>query len=75
MKAAALTALLLFAGCAEQIRASQRSQCHSYGFIERTQAFANCMMQADLQRRQAWATAWAPAPVVYVAPPIPVYRP
>lgn len=52
---AALTALVL-AGCsttAEERRVRDQQTCRGYGFVEGSEAFANCMMQLDLDRRAA----------------------
>ncbi|MDI7861395.1 hypothetical protein MRS76_05460 [Rhizobiaceae bacterium n13] len=35
----------------EQRRAADEAQCRSYGFKPRTEAFANCLMRIDLERR------------------------
>ena len=39
----------------EQIAAEQSNRCSSYGFTPGTDAFANCMMQTDLQQRSVAA--------------------
>ncbi|WP_196257933.1 hypothetical protein [Pelagibacterium limicola] len=52
---AALAAIVL-AGCtvsAEERRIRDQQTCRGYGFVEGSEAFANCMMQLDLDRRAA----------------------
>jgi len=39
----------------EEIAATDRRTCVGYGFAEGTDAFANCMMQADQNRQRAAA--------------------
>ncbi len=45
----------LLAGCVtmtpEQRRAADEQTCRSYGFKPKTDAFANCLMRIDLDRR------------------------
>lgn len=57
--AAALGTISMLAGCAspEEIAAKDRQTCSGYGFAVGTDAFANCMMHADLRRQQA-AAEW-----------------
>ena len=42
-------------GCATQLHQRDQLACSGYGFQPGTEAFANCMMQRDLVRRDMWA--------------------
>ncbi|RIX79064.1 hypothetical protein [Acidovorax cavernicola] len=50
--AASIVAPLLMVACAspEEIKAADKRTCAGYGFAEGSDAFANCMMQADQHR-------------------------
>ena len=67
----------LLAGCVtmtpEQRRAADEQTCRSYGFKARTDAFANCLMRLDLDRR-ADRRAWQNRVDFYDAPMV-IYRP
>jgi hypothetical protein len=71
-----ISAFVLLAGCASPGE-REAAACHSYGFTPGTDAFANCMQQADMQRRQMLGNylmmrAAQPAPQVqYVPMPVP----
>ncbi|WP_183647465.1 hypothetical protein [Brucella daejeonensis] len=76
-----LGAMGFFAGCTtmtpEQRRAADEQTCRSYGFKARTDAFANCLMRLDLDRR-ADRRAWQNQMDFYDRPMViyrPVYRP
>lgn len=49
---ASMAVSLLLAACAspEEIKAADKRTCAGYGFAEGSDAFANCMMQADQHR-------------------------
>lgn len=71
----------LLTGCVtmtpEQRRAADEQTCQSYGFKPRTDAFANCLMRLDLDRR-ADRRVWQNQVDFYDAPMViyrPVYRP
>jgi hypothetical protein len=53
---AALTcgATVLLAGCAtpQEVKAADRERCAGFGFAAGSDAFANCMMQADTARQR-----------------------
>ncbi|MEN5247591.1 hypothetical protein [Brucella pseudintermedia] len=67
----------LLAGCVtmtpEQRRAADEQTCRGYGFKARTDAFANCLMRLDLDRR-ADRRAWQNQVDFYNAPMV-IYRP
>jgi hypothetical protein len=44
----------VLAACAspEEIAASDRRTCAGYGFAQGTEAFSNCMMEADMNRKR-----------------------
>lgn len=67
----------LLAGCVtmtpEQRRAADEQTCRSYGFKARTDAFANCLMRLDLDRR-ADRRAWQNQVDFYDTPMV-IYRP
>lgn len=53
---ATVLATLVLAGCtttAEERLANDRNTCRAYGFTEGSEAFANCLLQLDLDRRAA----------------------
>ena len=54
---AGLGSAALLAGCASpaEVAAADRQTCAGYGFAPGTDAFANCMMQADARRQKAAA--------------------
>ncbi|MCK4205995.1 hypothetical protein J3U99_14555 [Brucella pituitosa] len=71
----------LLAGCQtmtpEQRRAADEQTCRSYGFKQKSDAFSNCLLQLDLDRR-ADRRAWQNRADFYDTPMIiyqPVYRP
>jgi hypothetical protein len=52
--AVAALGLLAVGGCVtspEELRAADEAQCRSYGFRDRSEAFANCLLELDLDRR------------------------
>lgn len=53
MKAVAICLLALLGGCASraEIAADHHERCIGYGFRQGTEAYANCRLQADTQRR------------------------
>ncbi|WP_116654577.1 hypothetical protein [Pelagibacterium sediminicola] len=64
---AALAALVL-SGCtvsAEERRTRDQQTCRGYGFVEGSEAFANCMLQLDLDRRAARREALNSAPPLF----------
>lgn len=64
---AALAALVL-SGCtvsAEERRIRDQQTCRGYGFVEGSEAFANCMLQLDLDRRAARREALNSAPPLF----------
>ena len=66
---------LLGAGCAQ----NDQQACASFGFQPGTNAFANCMMERDSQRRQALMTymqmqAARPQPPMAVVQPVQPYQ-
>ena len=64
---AAVTAIVL-AGCtvsAEERRIRDQQTCRGYGFVEGSEAFANCMMQIDLDRRAAQRERFNSAPPLF----------
>ncbi|ABQ60075.1 putative lipoprotein [Brucella ovis ATCC 25840] len=67
----------LLAGCVtmtpEQRRAADEQTCRSYGFKPKTDAFANCLMRIDLDRR-ADRRAWQNQ-VDFYDPPMVIYQP
>ncbi|WP_273791936.1 hypothetical protein [Brucella anthropi] len=67
----------LLAGCVtmtpEQRRAADEQTCRSYGFKAKTDAFANCLMRLDLDRR-ADRRAWQNQVDFYDTPMV-IYRP
>lgn len=52
-----IAALALAAGCTtmtpEERRAADEATCRSYGFKKKNDAFASCLLQLDLDRREA----------------------
>lgn len=64
---AALAALVL-SGCtvsAEERRIRDQQNCRGFGFVEGSEAFANCMLQLDLDRRAAQREALNSAPPLF----------
>ena len=64
---AALAALMV-SGCtvsAEERRTRDEQTCRGYGFVQGSEAFANCMMQLDLDRRAARREALNSAPPLF----------
>lgn len=46
--------LLAVGGCVTspaELRAADEGQCRSYGFRDRSEGFANCLLKLDLDRR------------------------
>ncbi len=70
---------LLVAGCTtitpEEQRARDESTCRSYGFIKRNDAFANCLLQIDLDRHQARRDFQYQRPYYYYDRPFYYYGP
>lgn len=61
-------AALVLTGCtvsAEERRLLDEQTCRGYGFIEGSEAFANCMMELDLDRRAARREALNSAPPLF----------
>ena len=81
MRRVAITILGLsafLAGCTtmtpEQRRAADEQACENYGFRKNTDAFADCLLKLDLDRRaerRAWEIRTDRPMVIYQ----PVYRP
>lgn len=67
----------IIAGCTtmtpEQRRAADGQTCRNYGFKAGTDAFSNCLLQLDLDRR-ADTRAWQNNQGLYATPMI-IYRP
>lgn len=72
-----LATATLLAGCVtmtpEQRRAADEQTCRNYGFRENTEAFANCLMRLDLDRR-ADRRAWESRTDFYDRPLV-IYQP
>lgn len=64
---AALALALAGSGCVtvEEQRAADEARCNSYGFRQKTEAFASCMLDVDLDRsanrRAQLSYAWGPS--------------
>jgi hypothetical protein len=52
---AVAAAILTACASPEEIAAADRRTCAGYGFAEGTDAFSNCMMQADMNRKRDMA--------------------
>ncbi|RCS25059.1 hypothetical protein DUT91_06415 [Phyllobacterium salinisoli] len=65
------------AGCQtmtpEERRAADGQTCRSYGFRPQTDAFANCLLQLELDRRATRRAAFDDGP--FYGPPLVVYQP
>ncbi|MFD1198165.1 hypothetical protein ACFQ3K_07540 [Brucella gallinifaecis] len=57
----------------EQRRAADEETCRNYGFKQKSDNFANCMMRLDLDRR-ADRRAWQNQPDFYERPMV-IYQP
>lgn len=74
---AALAALVL-AGCtvsAEERRIRDQQTCRGFGFVEGSEAFANCMLQLDLDRRAAQRERFNSAPPLFPPTVVVVQQP
>ncbi|PRD44239.1 hypothetical protein C5748_06500 [Phyllobacterium phragmitis] len=70
-----LAFIAALAGCTtmtpEERRAADSRTCRSYGFRAQTDAFANCLLQLDLDRRAARRVAFDEP---FYGPPLVVYQ-
>jgi hypothetical protein len=74
----ATIAALVVSGCtvsAEERRVRDQQTCRGYGFVEGSEAFANCMMQLDLDRRAAQREALNSAPPLFPPTVVVVQQP
>lgn len=74
---AALAAVLL-SGCtvsAEERLIRDQQTCRGFGFVERSEAFANCMLQLDLDRRAAQRERLNSAPPLFPPTVVVVQQP
>lgn len=71
-----LVLIAMLAGCQtmtpEERRAADGQTCRSYGFRPQTDAFANCLLQLELDRRAARRAAFDEP---FYGPPLVVYQP
>jgi len=63
--------LLALCGCAspERLAAADDARCTSYGFRPGTDAYANCRMQADMQRQAQRQAAVSSLSNIQIRPP------
>lgn len=64
----AAVAAIVLSGCtvsAEERRARDQQTCRGFGFVEGSEAFANCMLELDLDRRAAQRERFNSAPPLF----------
>jgi hypothetical protein len=74
----AVIAAIALTGCtvsAEERLARDQQTCRGYGFVQGSEAFANCMLELDLDRRAAQRERFNSAPPLFSPTVVVVQQP